>query len=94
VEFNLTVRAEYVMILYRKELLNMTVEINSGLVRSILGKKQMSIPDLAEQVGVSPQTIYNLLSGGGFRQDTLGKLAEVLETTPSRLIDPREAEVA
>lgn len=72
----------------------MTVKINSGLVRMILNEKNMSIPALAEQVGVSEQSIYNLLSGGGFRPDTLGKLATALEVTPSRLIDPEPAKVA
>ena len=72
----------------------MSVQINSGLVRALLGKKNMRIVDLAEQVGVSEQSIYNILNGGGWRADTLGKLAEALDVTPSRLIDPREAEVA
>ena len=71
----------------------MTVQLNSGLVRAIIGKKKMTIPDLAEETGVSRQTIYNLLNGKPFDMDTLGKLATALETTPSRLIDPQEAEV-
>ena len=72
----------------------MGVRINSGLVRAILAKNDMTIGELADTVGVSPQTIHNLLNGGAFKTDTLGKLADVLDVTPSRLIDPREAEVA
>lgn len=72
----------------------MTVRINSNFVRTRLTQRDMTIGELAEAVGVSTQTIHNLLNGDGFRTETLGRLAEVLETTPSRLIDPREAEVA
>lgn len=71
----------------------MTARINSSYVRALLGKKEMSIPDLANQVGVSEQTIYNLLAGGGWRSETIGKLADVLETTPSDLISNRAVHV-
>lgn len=64
----------------------MTVKINSALVRALLDKKDMTIATLAQQVGVSEQSIYNLLAGGGFRPATLGKLADALDTTPSDLI--------
>lgn len=72
----------------------MSVRINSNFVRTRLAQRDMTIGQLADAVGVSPQSIHNLLNGGGFRQDTLGKLADALDTTPSRLLDPREAEVA
>lgn len=72
----------------------MTVEINSKLVRLLLEEKDMSIQDLAAAVGVSEQSIYNLLSGGGFKPATLGRMAVALGTTPSRLIDPEPAKVA
>jgi DNA-binding Xre family transcriptional regulator len=72
----------------------MTVKINSGLVRTILAKNDMTIGELAAAVGVSHQTIHNLLNGGAFKTDTLGRLAAALETTPSRLIDPRDVEIA
>lgn len=72
----------------------MSVRINSNFVRTRLAQRDMTIGELADLVGVSSQTIHNLLNGSAFKTETLGKLADALETTPSRLIDPREAEVA
>lgn len=72
----------------------MAVRINRSFVKARLAQKDMTIGELADRVGVSTQTIHNLLNGAAFRTDTLGKLADALDATPSRLIDPREAEVA
>lgn len=72
----------------------MTVRINSNLVRTLLARNNMTIAELADRTGLSAQTIHNLLGGADFKGDTLGKIADGLGTTPSRLIDPREVEVA
>lgn len=72
----------------------MSVRINSNFVRTRLAQRDMTIGQLADAVGVSSQTIHNLLNGAAFKTETLGRLADALDTTPSRLIDPRAAEVA
>lgn len=72
----------------------MTLQVNESFVRGALGTKKMTMEDLAAQMGVSRQTIYNMLAGESFNTTHLKKLAEVLDTTPSRLLDPREAVVS
>ena len=71
----------------------MTVQINESVVRAKLGAKGMTISDLADQMGVSRETIYNLLEGKPFATKTLAKMSEVLDITPSRLISPEEARI-
>ncbi len=71
----------------------MTVQINSTLVRAKMGAKNMSVADLAAEMGVSRETIYNLLEGKPFATKTLAKMAEVLDVTPSNLISTSEVQV-
>jgi len=61
----------------------MTVQINEAFVRAKLAQKQMTILELAAAMGVSNQTVHNLLNGSAFKAETLGKMADVLDTTPS-----------
>ena len=71
----------------------MTVKINARYVRTLLLAKGMTVTDLADATGVSRQTIYNIMGGKPFTNDTLGKMAEALGTTPSRLISTGEVAV-
>lgn len=71
----------------------MTVQVNSRYVKTLMSVKGMTITDLAEATGVSRQTIYNIMGGRAFANDTLGKMAEALGTTPSRLISTGEVAV-
>lgn len=85
----------------------LNVQINGNLVRALLDGKNMQVLDIARFVGLPEQAIFNILNGGSWYSGTLGRIAEFLEvpahnlvgiapieTTPSRLIDPREVEVA
>lgn len=58
-------------------------------LRRIRVDKRMSIPELAEASGVSPEQIREIEAGRTLnpRPKTLGKLADVLDVQPSEL-DP------
>lgn len=64
----------------------MTVKINATALKVFLVQRGMEQKDLAEQSGVSEQTIVRLLKGKAFTSDTLGKLAEALNVNPVDLI--------
>ncbi len=50
--------------------------------------ERMTVPQLADRIGVSSKTIYNLEAGKGASLDTLSKLADVFEVKPSSLLRP------
>lgn len=52
-----------------------------------LGRKRMSVPMLAEKIGVSKKLIYSRLKGEtDFKQSEISKIAEVLELDDNKVL--------
>lgn len=65
----------------------MTVRINKGFVRAVLGARNMSLRDLADASDIGEATLYRIVNGAKFNSTTLEKLADALDCNPVDLLD-------
>ena len=63
------------------------MKVNERKVFLCMAKSCMSQGQLAEEAGLSRQTLAKIIKGHGCRPDTLGKISKVLNVEPQDLVE-------
>ena len=64
------------------------MRINSDLVRLKLAEQNMSLKELAQKTGLSPQSISTILNRGTCFPRNAGKIARSINIEESEIINP------